>query len=222
MSASREGVSAGRTTASGLALAALVLTALAGALWLLGSDGSTAIAGSVLLSIAALAGAAVLLGGAPYGPEVEGELDLSSRLALGLLGGLLGALLAAGLGWLLGVAGLPGWLGVAPPSDLAGAPLPARLAAGAGWGLVFGVVLPGMPGRGVLARGAVFSLVPSLWTLLKVYPVDRDLGLLGVELGALAFLFVLSLNLAWGVVAAWVLAWGERTELAPLDRPLGA
>ena len=50
------------------------------------------ITGGILLLVAALGLAAVAVGGRPYGPAVEGPLDVSSRIGLGLLGGLLAGL----------------------------------------------------------------------------------------------------------------------------------
>lgn len=201
------------------AIAALGLAA-AGA-FLVRGDGVGSLAAAVLLFVAALALAAVALGGVPYGPEAEGRLDLSTRLALGLLGGFLGAVLAAVGQWALETLGIPGRLAVElPEAGAMGAPV-LRLLQGAAWGLVLGVLLPWVPGRGTLARGAAFSLVPSLYVLLVVFPTDLDAGLFGLELGALAFVFVLLLNALWGIVAAWTLGWGERTDLAPLWAPLG-
>ena len=221
MNAEASGGRGGMGTIGGGLLAAVVITSLALAVWLATLGGRTALTGAVLLLIVALAAAGVLLGGEPYGPEVEGKLDLSARMGLGALGGLLGALLALVLDLLLEAAGVQALLGVPDLREVAAPVTALRLTGGAVWGMIFGTLLPGVPGRGVLARGAVFSLAPSLWMLLKVLPVDRGLGIFGVELGAFTFVFVLLFNLAWGIVTAWVLAWGERTDLAPLDSPLG-
>lgn len=202
-------------------IAATVIVSLALAAWLASMGGRTALTSGILLLVVALAAAGALLGGEPYGPEVEGKLDLSTRMGLGALGGFLGGLLAVALDLVLEAIGVQALLGVASLRELAAPSLGLRLTGGAVWGMIFGILLPAVPGRGVLARGAVFSLAPSAWMLFKVLPVDRDLGLLGLELGTFAFVFVLLFNLAWGIVTAWVLAWGERTDLAPLDRPLG-
>ena len=179
------------------------------------------IAGGVLLLVAALALSAVALGGAAYGPEVEGRLDLSSRLGLGLLGGFIGAVVAIAAQWAIAAIGIPDLLGVVLPAVGDPADPVARLAVGAAWGLVFGVLVPWIPGAGILGRGAAFSLVPSALVLLVAYPLRAGYGLLGLERGGLTFIFVLLLNAAWGIVAAWVLAWGARTDLAPVSAPLG-
>lgn len=201
------------------AVAALGLAA-GGALLVQGGDRGR-VAGGVLLAIAALALAAVALGGAPYGPGVEGRLDLSTRLALGLLGGLLGTGVAIAGQWTLTALGIPDLLRVELPRLEATGGAGLRFLGGGVWGLVLGVLLPWVPGPGVLARGAVFSLLPSLYALLVAFPAELDAGWLGLELGALTFVFVLLLNALWGIVAAGTLGWGERTDLAPLSAPLG-
>ena len=202
-------------------LAALtVLATGAAALLLLIRGGRSGITAGVLLLTGSLGAAGVLFGSEGYGPSVEGRLDLSTRLALGALGGTLGAALSVATGWLLARLGVMGALGVVVPPELASGRLGAQLLGGTMWGLIFGVLLPAVPGRGVLTRGALFSLLPTLWLLLKVFPVDRGLGLFGAELGVLTFVFVFFLELLWGLVTAWVVAWGERTDLAPLDGPL--
>ena len=88
--------------------------------------------------------------------------------------------------------------------------------------MVRGVVFHQVPARGATARGALFSLVPSLYLLLKVYPVDYGVGAFGSGLGSLTFVFVLFLNVVWGVVVGSVLGWGEGAEEAPVARPIDA
>lgn len=180
----------------------------------------TGVSGGVLLLVMALGAAGVLLGGRRYGPSSEGPLELSARLGLGFLGGALGALGTALVQWLLETFRVSISFGVAAHS-LGWSELPMHALQGALWGTLFGVLLPLVPGRTIPARGAAFSLLPSLYVLLKVFPVDLDVGYFGSELGTLAFVFVLLYNLIWGLVAASLLAWGERTSLAPVTRALG-
>lgn len=196
--------------------------ATATGVYLLWVGGRSATTGGVLLLVVALASSGVLFGGGRYGPRVEGPLDLSARLALGLLGGILGALASAAAARALGAAGIPALLGVEMSGYLSAADFLRHLGGGAIWGTVFGVVLPAVPGRSLSARAAAFSLVPSLYVLLKVFPLDRDLGLFGVELGALAFLFVVLYNLVWALVTVSLFGWGGGTELAPISEPLGS
>lgn len=194
---------------------------LVGGLALVETLEAVAVTGGVLLLVASLGLVATAVGGARYGPDVEGRLDLSARVAAGLLGGALGGIALLLVAWAVGVVGLPGLLGVdlsvwLTPSELAG-----RAASGALWGLVFGVVHPWLPGEGSLRRGLYFSAAPALWTLAVVFP-DLKYGLFGVELGGLTFVVVAAHNLVWGAVVGAVVAWAERTDVAPLSRPLGA
>lgn len=196
------------------------LTAV-GAAWLIDAGSPEAISGGVLLAIAALLATAVLLGAEPYGSEVEGRLGLSVRLGLGMLGGFLGAGVATLAEWSVGGLGVTAALGVEISGRFTAGELGLHLLGGSLWGTIFGVVVPTVPGRGPVVRGLLFSFLPALWFLLKVFPVDRELGLFGSELGTATFLFVFLFWWLWGMVAGWVLAWGGRSERAPLDRPLG-
>ncbi len=176
----------------------------------------------VLLVIAGLAATGVLLGSGPQGPEVEGRLDLSARLGLGLLGGVLGALASVAGRWLVVEAGVADALGVVLSASWTAPDLLAHLGSGAVWGLMLGVLWSHLPGLSPGGRGALFSLIPSLYVLLKVYPLDRDLGLAGAELGTWTFAIVIALNLLWGVVAGASVGWGEVAEEAPVARPIDA
>jgi hypothetical protein len=207
---------------SSLILKAVSLAAAGGAIYSLSGGSGRALIVGVLLGIVALGVSAVLLGGGSWGPGVEGRLDLSARLGLGLLGGGLGALASRVVLWLLEVIELPAALGVGSLSGSSGGELAAHVGVGALWGMVLGVVFHQVPARGAAARGALFSLVPSLYLLLKVYPVDYGVGVFGSGLGALTFVFVLLLNLIWGVVVGSVLGWGEEAEEAPVARPIDA
>lgn len=191
-----------------------------GAFLLAAGRGSMSLA--ILLVIAGLAAAGVLLGSGPYGPEVEGPLDLSARLGLGLLGGILGAVAAVVARLLLSGLGIDRALDVILPAGWTGIELAAHVGSGAVWGMVLGFLFPFLPGVTPGGRGALFSLVPSLYVLLKVYPIDRDLGLFGTELGTWMFAFVLGLNLLWGVVAGATVGWAEISEDAPVARPIDA
>lgn len=202
-------------------LAAAGVAAALGGLSLVGTLTTAGVTGGVLLLVGALALLATAAGSGPYGPEGEGRLDLSTRLAAGLAGGALGGVVHLLLAWSIGLLGLPGLLGVdlavwLTPGELAG-----KTASGAVWGVAFGAAYRWLPGRGAVRRGLLFSAAPALWTLLVVFP-DLKYGLFGAELGALTFVVVVVHQLAWGAVAGAVLRWAARTELAPLSRPLGA
>ena len=178
------------------------------------------ITGGILLLVAALGLAAVAIGGRPYGPAVEGPLDVSSRIGLGLLGGLLAGLFHGILTEVTGGLALTAYLGVGIDIELSAAEWTMRAVYGSAWGLALGLLYPAVPGDGFAVKGAVFSLLPSLYTLLIVYPVFLNLGLLGVRQGAFTFPFVLIGNALAGLLAAWVVSWGETTDLAPVSDPL--
>lgn len=197
------------------------LAALGGGAFLL-ATGRGSISVAILLVIAGLAAAGVLLGSGPCGPSVEGPLDLSARLGLGLLGGILGALATVLARFALVALGVDRVLDVVLPASWTGIELAMHVGSGAVWGTVLGLLYPFLPGSTPGGRGALFSLVPSLYVLLKVYPVDRDLGVFGVELGTWLFVFVLGLNLLWGAVTGATVGWAETAEEAPVARPIDA
>lgn len=194
---------------AGPALAGLALAAGAAGTLLVREGERQAVAGGVLLLIAALALAGVAVGGVRYDPEVEGGWDLSTRLGLGALGGLLGAAVAITGDGALSTLGIPGLLSVDLAAIGGGHGMALRLLHGSLWGILLGVLFPWIPGRSAPGRGAAFSLVPSLHVLLVVFPGDPGAGPFGVRLGALAFVFVLLLNALWGIVAGWTLGGAE-------------
>lgn len=150
------------------------------------------------------------------------RLDLSERIGIGPLGGLLGGAAVAVAAWVAGWIGLVDLLAVDAGAGGGIPGLGRRLWVGAVWGLIFGVFYPRMPGRSPLARGAAFSLIPAVWALLVEYPILRGQGWAGVELGELTFVLVLLFHLVWGLTAGTVFQWAELTSDGPLDRPLGA
>lgn len=199
----------------------LSLGTAAGGVYIL-ATGRGSLSLGILVSIAALAAAGVLLGSGRFGPAEEGALDLSARLGLGLLGGLLGTVAAGLVRSVLLVLDLPRAFGVTLEAFLGPADVLAHYGSGALWGMVLGVLFHGVPASSGAGRGVLFSVVPSLYLLLKVYPIDRGLGPFGVELGGLLFLFVFVLNAVWGLIAGATVGWGERSEEAPVSRAIDA
>lgn len=186
------------------------------------STGRGSLSVAILLLVVALATGGVLLGSGPHGPSVEGRLDLSARLGLGLLGGVLAAAVSALARSALVASGVTGALGVRLAAGWSGGDFLAHLGSGAVWGMVLGILYQYVPGRSPSTRGVLFSLVPTLYLLLKVYPVDRGLGLFGVELGVLTFVFVFALNLLWGMIAGATIGWGAVGDETPVARPIDA
>ncbi len=199
--------------------AVALIAGLAGA-GLLETGTTLGIQGGILLLVASLGLAAVAIGGHPFGPAVEGPLDLSARLGLGVLGGVLAGLFHGVLTEVSGSIGLTLMLGVGVDVDLSAGQYLMRALYGSVWGIAFGILYPVVPGEGFAGKGAIFSLVPSLYTLLVVYPVFLGLGLLGVRQGLLTFPLVLVGNALAGLVAARVISWGGETDLAPVSDPL--
>lgn len=180
---------------------------------------------SVLLLVVALAASGVLLG--PEGSaSAEGSgasgPDLSARLGLGLLGGVLGAGLSALVLLVFDGAGVPSWFSVELAAIGSGAELLSHLGSGAVWGMVLGILYTLTPGATGRARGALFSVAPTLYLLFKVYPMDQNVGWMGIELGTFTFLFVFVLNLVWGMVAGATIGWAEVSEERPVARPIDA
>lgn len=202
----------------------LGLGSLAAAVWVWGASDlrSGGIVAGLLLLVASLAFLATALGQGPYGPEVEGRLDLSTRLGVGLLGGVLGGVAHLLVAWAAGGLGFPDLLGVDLVVRLTPGQLGGQAFSGGLWGVAFGAAYRWIPGRGSVGRGSLFSLLPALWALLVIYPAEFKYGLFGSELGALTFVVVILYYLVWGAVAGGVLRWAERTEIAPVSRALGA
>lgn len=204
---------------SGLALL-LAILALGAGFQLLAVGSRNAIGAGVLLLVAALAFTALALAQGTYGPTSEGVLDLSARLGLGLLGGVLGAVAVRVAVWLTASIGV---------LDLMGLRLDAwqdagALALGVGpalfGGVAFGVLYAYVPGGSYWRKGVAAGGLAAAYLLFMVLPLDLDAGVLGLDYGFLAFLAVLLFAAVWGVVCSATIAWGARTEEAPVSRHL--
>jgi hypothetical protein len=187
---------------------------------LLGIGGRGAISAGILVLVAALAAAAVAVGSRRYGPAVEGPLDLSARLGLGALGGLLAGAFHAILTSLAGSIGLTAALGSAVDVQLSAAEWGTRLLQGVSWGLVLGLVWRYLPGAEFVRKGLGFSLLFSAYVLLVRFPFFESAGFLGLGLGAATLVFVLLSNAIVCVVAAGIIAWGEHSPDRPVSAPL--
>lgn len=207
-----------KPVSTALMIAIAAVTGAAG-VYLLAQNTRSTISAGTLLVVFAVAFAAVGLDGLRR-RGIEVKPDLSSRIGLGVLGGTLGVLVASLVGWCVNSLGIPGLLGVALPGPEGAVEWSTRVWHGVAWGLAFGIVYPRVFGNGFTSRGLYFGLLPALWILLKVFPLDRGMGLFGEEYGALTFVFVLGYGIVWGVVTAATIEWGARTSLAPVSRPL--
>jgi hypothetical protein len=197
------------------------LVALAGGGFIL-STGRGSVSSGVLLLVAGLASSGVLLGGGRHGPASEGVNDLSARLGLGLLGGVLGALAVLVVRGVLEGLGIPDAAGVELTPVWTGSAVLSHLGAATLWGMVLGVVFPYFPGISPGSRGLRFSLIISMYMFVRGYPFDLDLGWFGLDLGVFAWVFVVGLNMVWGLVTGGVIGWGELTDEAPVARSIDA
>lgn len=193
---------------------------------LLGTDGAP-LTLAVLLLIAGLAAAGVLLGGGAHGVEAEGSLDLSARLGLGLLGGLLGAAARAAVA----TFGSVGTLSMGLTSGWTGAEFLSHLGSGAVWGLMLGVLYTHLPGSPA-ARGALFALAPTFYVVVRLAIGEPALDFARGELplvsalalyagrGVFVVFAILAVNVLWGAIAGATLGWGEAGDETPVARPI--
>ena len=186
---------------------------------------------AVLLLIAALTAAGVLLGGGTHGLAVEGRLDLSARLGLGLLGGLLGAAASAAARAVVATFGSLGAVSMGLTSGWSGAEVLSHLGSGAVWGLMFGVLYTRLPGSPA-ARGATFGLAPTLYVVIRLGLGEPALDFARGDLPLLSALAlyagrgvfvvsaILAVNVLWGAIAGATLGWGEAGDETPVARPI--
>ena len=120
------------------------------------------------------------------------------RLAMAYFAGAVGALIASFVLWLLAGAKVSEEA-VALVPGLSWSWIERRLL----WGSLLAMGYPLVRRRGFtpVRSGLVLSLVPSILQLVLLMPLDNQ-GFLGLSLGALTPLLVLSTNALWG----WALA----------------
>ena len=120
------------------------------------------------------------------------------KLSLAYVSGLVSALAACLVLWLLGRDGVTAWMGVALAPRLTTGWLYSRMIFGGLLGLL--LVLPMLPNR-VPLRGVLISLAPAAYILLVLFP-RMGRGLFGFGYGALTPLLIGVLCLFWGLLAA--------------------
>lgn len=200
------------------------LVAAYGGVQLLGRLDRTGVSGGVLLLVAALALLGVGIGRSEAvagASDADRRLDLSTRLAVGLLGGALAGLVYVAVAWTGDLVGLPDLFGSRWAYRVDVARWGSRAATGAVWGVAFGLALPWLPGRDPRRQGPLFALIPALWVGLVTFP-GLEFGAFGHRLGVLTMVPVLLYHLVWGRVLGATLRWARETEHGPLSRPLGA
>jgi len=127
---------------------------------------------------------------------------MRAKLAIAFAAGAFGGLANSLALWLMGIGGITALLGVKVAPALTPGWLYPRLVWGGIWGFLF--VLPLLAKRGWMVRGAAFSLGPTLVQLFVVFPIKTPHGVLGLGLGTLMPLVVVTVNLVWGLAAAWL------------------
>ncbi len=120
------------------------------------------------------------------------------RLAMAYFAGAVGALIASFVLWLLAGAKVSEEAMTLVPG-LSWSWIERRLL----WGSLFGMGYPLVRRRGFtpVRSGLVLSLLPSIVELVLLMPLHNQ-GFLGLSLGGMTPLFVLSTNALWG----WALA----------------
>jgi len=119
-------------------------------------------------------------------------------------GGALGALLDSFNIWLMGVVGLSDMIGITMKPEFAAPWAYQRMIWGGIWMLL--LLLPVWKRR-VIARGMLFSLLPSAMMLFVVLP-SMGKGLFGFGFGTLMPVVVVGLNFIYGIFASF---WYSKT-----------
>lgn len=121
------------------------------------------------------------------------------KFSCAYVGGAIGALIDSFNIWILGKTGITALLGIGLQPKFVMPWLYPRLVWGGIWGLLF--MLPFL-GKRVFLRGIIFSLVPTAYVFIMVFP-SMGKGLFGLGFGTLTPLLVLLLNFIWGIAGAF-------------------
>ena len=137
-------------------------------------------------------------------------MNLGRKLSLAFAAGSVGALANSFTVWLFGLLGITAAFGVKIAPALTSSWLYPRIVWGGMWGAL--LLLP-LIKKSPALRGAALSIVPTLVTLVVVYPA-KGKGMMGLELGTLTPLFPLIFNAIWGAAAGAWYGWvGERSQV---------
>jgi hypothetical protein len=117
--------------------------------------------------------------------------------------GVFGALVNSLVVWYFGHMGIPQRFAVSIAPQLTPIYLYPRLVWGGLWGGLFMVnVMRGSFFTGIISRGVLLSLLPTLFQLFYVFPFLIGKGMMGAALGSFTPLFVIFFNAVWGISAA--------------------
>jgi hypothetical protein len=127
-----------------------------------------------------------------------GASSVPGQLSLSFAAGAAGAIVNMCAAWLFDRMGLFHLLGCDISISANKQWIYSRLV----WGGIFGLflVLPVME-NSILKRGLILGLLPAAFQLFVVFPVFLNQRIMGLNHGATTPLFVIALNLLWGVAA---------------------
>ncbi len=135
-----------------------------------------------------------------------GSSSVPGQISLSFAAGVVGAIVTMSAAWLLRRMEVFHLLGCNMPVPADKRWIYSHLV----WGGIFGLflVLP-ILADSVLKRGLILGLLPAAFQLFVVFPILLNEKIMGLNYGATAPLFVIVLNLLWGVAAA---DWLKMTE----------
>jgi hypothetical protein len=136
----------------------------------------------------------------------SGSSSVPGQLSLSFAAGSVGAIVNMLAAWMLARMGLFHLLGCDISINATKQWIYSRLV----WGGIFGLflVLPIMT-NSVLKRGLILGLIPAAFQLFVVFPIFLNQRIMGLNHGLTTPLFVVFLNLLWGVSAV---GWLKMTE----------
>jgi hypothetical protein len=128
-----------------------------------------------------------------------GSSSVPGQLSLSFAAGAVGAVVNMSAAWLFDRMGLFHLLGC----DISIAANKYWIYSRLVWGGIFGLflVLPVLT-NSVLKRGLLLGLLPAAFQLFVVFPIFLHQSVMGINHGVTTPLFVIALNLLWGMAAA--------------------
>jgi hypothetical protein len=131
---------------------------------------------------------------------MQGEATLSQRLAICFTAGVIGAVAVVVLSYIMFWLGISGALGVKAPIPLKSPDIYKPLFWGGLWGMLFGLFIKTAWNRLYLV-GFLYVLAPLLALFMFFLPMSGA-GFFGLHLGVTFTLYLLLVNLPFGIVTA--------------------
>jgi len=132
----------------------------------------------------------------------QGDSTISQRLAIGFAAGVIGAVAVVVCSYVLFWLGISGGLGVKAPLPLKSPDIYKPLFWGGLWGVLFGAFMKSAWNRLYLA-GFLYYLAPMAALFLFFLP-QSGAGFFGLNKGPLFMVYLLLVNLPFGIVTALV------------------